>query len=513
MDFGRLPFSIVVALIVAFGCAGSEPEVDDEQDADVGPFSDAGTTDDVRDGGDDADETGNGDSCDLCDDGEICDDGECVDPCVEVSAECGDVEYDGDEFECGECSVGECDDGSCPSVCDVFDAECGEVYFDGAEQSCGDCGGFDRCMRHNRCTPGEGYIELTSGYAHTCGFDPQGNLLCWGRNEDGQLGDGNPPDPSATSTPVSDLWEAATVSSLNNHTCVARQDDHIYCWGSNGSDRLKGEPVDDGGVPVDVELTGEFAAAGGEHSCAVTSAGHLVCWGSNSQGQLGRGNTSSESGTPQRVLTDPTSGDELEDVVDVALGSAHSCALDRDNDVWCWGRNHHGQLGHGDTTDGPYHAERVSGLGPVRQITAGFNHTCAVDADGDLWCWGRGDNGQLGQEEPAAVEDEPVVVEELDESIVDVSAGQSHTCAVDVSEQIHCWGRNNDGQLGVDTVGDNADEPETVDGVDDVRRVAAGGNHTCVVAGAGDVYCWGRNDEGQLGDGTFDGRSTPEPVD
>jgi alpha-tubulin suppressor-like RCC1 family protein len=240
--------------------------------------------------------------------------------------------------------------------------------------------------------------------------------------------------------------------------------------------------------------TGPFA-----HSCAVGRDANTWCWGDNGAGQLGQ---PSGSAPPAPVVVAGTSGSR-----GVATGLAHSCAL-VGTAVSCWGGNTSGELGDG-TTDPRSAPAAVGGLGPVTAITAGAHHTCALGTDGSVACWGENGSGQLGN---GATTDSatPVAVAGMTGAVA-VSAGGDHTCAQLVDGTARCWGANGSGQLGNGTT-DTSPTPVTVTGLTGVTAISAGNAHTCAAIADGTARCWGANGSGQLGNGTTDTSATPVTV-
>jgi len=348
-----------------------------------------------------------------------------------------------------------------------------------------------------------GVAGLAAGSEHTCavldGAHGSG-AMCWGHNSFGQLGDGTTVNRTAPVV-VAGLVSGVTILAMGgDHTCAVMVGGSVKCWGNNRFGQL-GDGTDITRIaPVDVSgLAGGVIAlvAGERHTCAVTVVGGVKCWGDNTFGQLGNGFT-----TPQSVPTDVIG---LESgVVALAAGGWHTCALmdaDHGGGVKCWGLNSSGQLGDG--TDNQRNAPTdVNGLASgVTAVAAGFEHTCALTAEGAVKCWGANNSGQLGDGTTTS-RNTPVDVSTLVNGITALAVGFEHTCALTAEGAVKCWGANNSGQLG-DGTALLRPSPADVSGLDSgVTALVAGFEHTCALR-TGGIKCWGSDEYGQLGRGTM----------
>jgi alpha-tubulin suppressor-like RCC1 family protein len=348
---------------------------------------------------------------------------------------------------------------------------------------------------------------ITAGGEFTCALTGSGGLLCWGANDQGQLGNGTYQD---SSLPVEALNLSSGVSSISAsdyHICASLTSGQVYCWGDNWIGQLGDGTTTDRNQPVQVYGISSNAltvAAGSSHSCVALQDGSVLCWGNDESGQLGDG-TVIQYATPVDVLS-------LEsNVSSVALGYSHSCALTLSGAVYCWGLNRYGQLGDGTLTDratpGP-----VNGLsGGVNTITSGWDFTCALTSAHGVKCWGNNQYGQLG-DGSFINRLEPVDVQGLQSGVLKVAANRVNTCALLQSGGMKCWGNNDFGQLGIGTTTPSP-VPVDVQGLDSgVADIAVGHLYTCAVMTDRTAKCWGLNWMGQLGDGTTEDRSVPTNV-
>jgi alpha-tubulin suppressor-like RCC1 family protein len=195
---------------------------------------------------------------------------------------------------------------------------------------------------------------------------------------------------------------------------------------------------------------------------------------------------------------------------EVSAGSYHTCALSWVNGVRCWGQNLYGQLGDGTSVDRAVPRDVVGLATGVTAVAAGGGHSCALTSGGGVKCWGSNAYGQLGDGTTTS-RMTPVDVSGLVSGVVAISAGGAHTCALLSGGTIKCWGRNLEGQLGDGSTTSRA-APVNVTGSVTGIRVSAGGGHTCVVTSGGGLKCWGENTYYQVGDGTNTRRVAPTDV-
>lgn len=354
---------------------------------------------------------------------------------------------------------------------------------------------------------------LALGSYHTCSVRFDGRVLCWGGNQQGQLGDGT---TEARTSPVRVPLPAASVVALAagfRHTCAALTTGEVYCWGENidGQVSPAGDPIVTTPTRVPIEGVGLHGvnglAAGEYHTCAALADGRIVCWGSHRQGQLGIGLGSFESGP----ATVPLPAAALQ----VTAGDFFTCALLlEDRSVWCFGQNHYGQLGDGTNVDSSVPVRARVERKVQRVDAGGFFALASLEGVGypPLMGWGENGSGQLGPN----VGEEVAVPTEVTPSWNSVhwSAGLSHSCAIlwhEGPSETVCWGTNGHGQLG-DGTEESRPESRPIKAGIDAFLVEAGLLHTCAESLTGETYCWGSNEQGQLGDGTTTDRSTPVRV-
>jgi alpha-tubulin suppressor-like RCC1 family protein len=250
-------------------------------------------------------------------------------------------------------------------------------------------------------------------------------------------------------------------------------------------------------------------SAARDHTCALMPDGTAYCWGAGGSGQLGDGTTIA-SATPMLV----SGGLTFSSVS--AGGSSHTCGIVTAGGAYCWGFGDQGQLGNGSTTlPAPSSATPVPVVGGLtfKSISAGgttsHGHTCGITTSGDTYCWGFGIWGQLGNGSTDSTATPVLVSGGL--TFASIRAGVSQTCGVTISGAAYCWGYNQFGQLGNGTT-TNSPTPVPVSGGLTFTAVSPGDFHTCAVRTNGAAACWGSNGSGQFGNGTTTNSSVPMPV-
>ena len=298
----------------------------------------------------------------------------------------------------------------------------------------------------------------------------------------------------------------AAIDGGGNHACLLMSDRSVRCFGQNNWGQLgDGRIGTHASTPVAVSgLTSAVdVGAGIEHSCALLTDGTMRCWGTSYVGQLGDGTFNGWSDVPKPVLN-------LSDAIAGVVGGFHTCAILADRSMRCWGRNQDGQVGNGDNTTDVSVPHAVIGLGgPVSTATAGGYHTCALMPDATVRCWGRNTRGQLGDGTNNFFSSTPVPVSGMTNAAA-VSGGTWHTCALLQNGTVQCWGENDHGQIGNTLSHSNV--PVTVAGISNAVAISVGTHHSCAVLADGTTRCWGWNDSGQLGNGTTVNSSSPVQV-
>jgi alpha-tubulin suppressor-like RCC1 family protein len=341
--------------------------------------------------------------------------------------------------------------------------------------------------------------SLAAGSYHTAVIS-SGLVYCWGYNYLGQLGVGNTTNYNTPQiVPIPGVPIA--VACGWHHTAVI-SNGSIYCWGFNLTGQLGiGTSTEGEYTPQKVTtfIGNPIAIACGHSHTAVISDGAIYCWGSNSNGQLGNGNNTNYS-TPQRVTISGTP-------TAIACGADHTAAISNGS-VYCWGKNFSGQLGTGNTTDKntPQLVTIPFNGFIVTAVACGSDHTAAI-AGGYIFCWGYNGYGQLGLGNNTRYTTPQIVPIPGTVIGTSIACGDSHTASIS-NGAIYCWGLNNNGQLGIgNTTSYNTPRKVTIPGIPLI--VSCGLDYTTAISG-GSVYCWGYNGYGQFGNGDNYSYYTPK---
>lgn len=263
--------------------------------------------------------------------------------------------------------------------------------------------------------------------AHSCGVTTNGFAFCWGGNLNGRLGDGTLRGrriPTQVATDVK--FTRITLGGL--HTCAIGIDGIVYCWGDNQSGQLGGFDADLSTVPVRVAAGLRLSSieAADRHTCGLDEEGVVLCWGG-----------------PWGAVPRPLEGAPRFERF--SIGEEHGCGLTASGEAWCWGRNDEGRLGTGTTGPTPFDGPPVPVATDLRfkDISAGFEHTCAVAVDGRGYCWGQDRAGQLGDGDPAGPDDVSSAAPSrllTDRFWLSISAGRTVSCGVTDRYEAFCWG-------------------------------------------------------------------------
>lgn len=352
---------------------------------------------------------------------------------------------------------------------------------------------------------------IAAGGRHTCAVDATDSVFCWGDNTSGQLGDGTVgaarPLPAPIARPDT-LLGVVELRAGRAHTCARTLVGAVFCWGDNRAGQLGNgtlvpspRPVQVLGLPPVVQL-----AAGGDHTCAVGNDAAVLCWGSNDFGES-LGTAGLPSVAPARLHRPGEAGGSA---LHVAAGASHTCFADARpvsrGAAFCWGRLSEWQTGYQSPGDaGPF----WSTPSVLRHVSAGKAHSCALEERGDVRC-----TGQLGEVRPDVIASgAPSGFWSV--NAIQVVSGGGFACALRKDGTIACWGEDGAGQLGNGPGRwsgwrTGAQVAVTVQGIFGAVDVTAGEEHACAVTSRGELHCWGRGTEGQLGDGKT--RSAEAPV-
>ena len=365
-----------------------------------------------------------------------------------------------------------------------------------------------------------GFTIIDGGWAWTSvALDHRGNAWGWGSNEYGQVGDGTTATitPLATAADMPDGITFVDISSGGFHTLALDQTGHAWAWGNNqygqiGNQSLSSEHRRPTAVTMPGSATFVAVSAGGNYSLALDQNGHAWCWGENDHGQIG-----DKTYGDIRLVPNPVTMPSGVRFVAISAGGNHSLALDQNGRAWAWGNNDHGQVGDG--TTGNIRAAPTNVRMPddvtFRAIGAGGNHSLALDTNGHAWGWGQNAEGQVGDGTLDPIRWAPThVTMPAAVTFTQVAGGCYHSLALDQNGHAWGWGLNMDGQIGDGTTNPTRWAPthsEMPTGIT-FTQVAGGCYHSLALDGDRQAWGWGDNFLSQLGDGSWIDSDRPRTI-
>jgi len=344
-------------------------------------------------------------------------------------------------------------------------------------------------------------LTISAGGGHAMVIREDGSLWAWGINGNGQLGDGQGGDLwHFESLPIRVMDDVIGISAGGAHSLAITGDGSLWAWGWNIFGQVGDGTMVDSFMPTMVLDDVVKASAGDMHSLALRRDGSLWAWGSGLYGRVGY--------TADEAILNPTK--IMDNVVYISAGHFHSMAIRDDGSLWAWGGNGFGQLGDGTLDD---RREPVYIMSNVISVSAGENHSLAIQEDGSLWVWGSNEFGQFGDGTHSYFDEFYPYPTRVMENVAAVSAGRFHTIAILADGSVWSWGSNNHGELGI---GMEAVfwtfEPAPTKVMDNAASIAAGSGFSLALNPKGEVWGWGFNEFGQLGDGVLEDQVTPVSI-
>lgn len=350
-------------------------------------------------------------------------------------------------------------------------------------------------------TPAAVVSAVSLGISHVAAASAS-RLFTWGANEAGELGHGDTVERHVPAELTSEL-RIATLAAGNDFTCALDELGAVYCFGANDRGQLGQGDRTERQAPVHVALpvaarsiTSDFA-----HVCALLADARLFCWGRNQEGELGQDDRVPAQG-------DDLARDALEpvevpggDFAYADAGDGHTCAIRLDGSLWCWGRNTDHQLGQGDEPQVRHPIQVGTDLDWLR-VDSGQQHSVALKRDHSLWVWGLNEASGTGEGFPLGMDVAEVATPTrlgAASDWVTISTRVFHTCAVNRANELWCWGRNTEGQLGTGDITLRKEPALVATGVADVD---VSWFNTCALLRSGGIACTGKNEHGEVGDGT-----------
>ncbi|MEP6732767.1 MAG: hypothetical protein ABJE10_19135 [bacterium] len=352
------------------------------------------------------------------------------------------------------------------------------------------------------------FKSVISGNGSSCALDTFGIAYCWGLNNNGQLGNGA--TSAINSSPIAvaggHTFESLAQSGTGHFVCGVATGGVAYCWGDNSVGQLGDGTTTARSAPTPVAggLNFQSLSVGESHVCGVTHAFALYCWGLNSYGALGDGTTNPHT-TPVAAAPGLT-------FKSVGAGIDYTCALTQAGVAYCWGFGGVGQLGNGDAANSSTPVA-VSGGFIFNELAVAGLDVCGREMNGTVHCWGHNFYGEVG--DGTTIRRLSPVALAGGHLFNSISAGIKHFCGVAIGGDAWCWGWNATGMLG-DGSFTNRSTPVQVVGGFKFDGLGVGYSHACgvttIATNTNEIYCWGANDFGQVGDGTTTPSAGPMEV-
>ncbi len=352
------------------------------------------------------------------------------------------------------------------------------------------------------------FRDISVGTLFACGVTLNGSAYCWGYNNFSQLGDNS---QTASSAPVAVQIEGGgskkfvSVITGKQNSCAIDENHDLYCWGDNSSFQVSstGAQVTEAKLVSLGASKAKSAAIIDSTVCAVATSGRAMCRGANDVGLglLGRNDTVSPNSDMMADVVN-LGGLPLENVDTISGTYQTLCARTASSDVYCWGNNNSELFGGASPASSAYAHQLVMGAKVATQLSVGATTACALDADGDVHCWGLNTNKLAGSFSGSIVGQTQLDFSQLKAltRFASIATGANHSCALTGQGNPHCWGDRANGKLGDGgAVSGMEKEPVAVSGAFKFTRIAVGSQHSCALNSLGAIYCWGDNAYGQLG--------------
>ncbi len=326
---------------------------------------------------------------------------------------------------------------------------------------------------------GTNWIQVSGGYSHSAVIRSDESLWVWGQGIYGLLGNNSEVDRSTPVTTFAGGNDWKQVSCGTNHTTAIKNDGSLWIWGYNSSGQLGINNTVTRSTPVTTFAGGtnwKQVSGGSSHTAAIKTDGSLWIWGQGANAELGNNATTNRS-TP---VTTFAGGNNWKQV---SCGTNYTAAIKTDGSLWTWGFGTSGQLGNNDTTNRSTPVTTFAGGTNWKQVFCGTNHTAAIKTDGTLWLWGAGSTGRLGNNDTTN-RSTPVTTFTGGTNWKQVSGGASHTAAIKTDGTLWVWGRGTQGQLGNNTTTARSTPVTTFAGGTNWKQVESGYNHTVTIKSA-----------------------------